>query len=159
MRDRSNVRYAGSEDEAGGAAIPMEVESHHSPLVLIVDDHSEGRDMCSMLLLQAGFRVATAINGLDGLVRAMSDRPDVILMDLAMPDLDGWDCIRQLGLVPSTREIPIVMVTAHATPEVRALAAAAGCRSCLAKPFSPPSLIAEIHRLTRSPGVELPGSR
>jgi CheY-like chemotaxis protein len=129
---------------------------HSSPLVLIVDDHREGRDMCSTLLTQAGFRVATAINGLDGLVRAMSLCPDVIVMDLAMPDMDGWDCTRQLGLFPSTRDIPVVMLTAHATPEVRALATAAGCRSFLAKPFSPPSLIAEIGRLTRFQAAEPP---
>lgn len=147
----------GAPIDSGGAPIPTDLEeTRPSPLVLIVDDHHEGREMCSILLTDAGFRVVTAINGLDGLVRAMSVRPDVIVMDLAMPDLDGWDCTRQLGLCPSTREIPVVMLTAHATPEVRARAAAAGCRSFLAKPFSPPRLIAEIGRLTRFPVAKLP---
>ena len=69
--------------------------------------------------LQAGFRVATAINGLDGLVKALSLRPDVIVMDLAMPDLDGLDCTRQLAYSADTREIPVIVLTAHATPEAR----------------------------------------
>ena len=142
---------------ADGPAIPMDVETPRgSPLVLIVDDHREGRDMCATLLIQAGFRVATAINGLDGLVRAMSVHPDVIIMDLAMPDLDGWDCTRQLSLNPSTRDIPVVVLTAHATPEARSLALAAGCRTFMAKPFLPAILIAEITRLTGRPGAPLP---
>jgi len=116
------------------------------PLVLIVDDHTEGRDVCALLLLQAGFRVATAINGLDGLVKALSVRPDVIVMDLAMPHLDGLDCTRQLAASSSTRDIPVIVLTAHATPEVRANATAAGCRGFLVKPFEASDLIAEVGR-------------
>lgn len=116
------------------------------PLVLVVDDHTEGRDVCALLLLQAGFRVATAINGLDGLVKAMSLRPDVIVMDLAMPDLDGLDCTRQLAYSADTREIPVIVLTAHATPEAREHATAAGCRGFLVKPFEASDLIAEVGR-------------
>ena len=116
------------------------------PLVLVVDDHAEGREICARLLMQAGFRVATAINGLDGLVKALSLRPDVIVMDLAMPDLDGFDCTRQLAASSSTRDIPVIVLTAHATPEARARALAAGCRGFLVKPFLPPLLIAEVGR-------------
>lgn len=158
MSERSELGSTEGGIVAGGPAMPMEVEAgHSSPLVLIVDDHHENRDLCAILLTQEGFRVATAINGLDGLVRAMTVRPDVIVMDLAMPDLDGWDCTRQLGLNPSTRDIPVVALSAHATPEARALALAAGCRVFLSKPFSPSNLIAEIIRLTRPPVAELPG--
>ena len=127
------------------------------PLVLVVDDHAEGRDMCALLLVQAGFRVVTAINGLDGLVKALSLRPDVIVMDLAMPHLDGFDCTRQLAVSSTTREIPVIALTAHATPESRARALEAGCRALLVKPFLPASLIAEVGRLAgRATGGESP---
>jgi two-component system, cell cycle response regulator DivK len=124
------------------------------PLVLVVDDHAEGRDICARLLMQAGFRVATAINGLDGLVKALTLRPDVIVMDLAMPDLDGLDCTRQLATSSSTRDIPVIVLTAHATPEARALAFAAGCRAFLPKPVLPELLIAEVGRLGGRPQAE-----
>jgi len=117
------------------------------PLVLIIDDHHEGREGCALLLKQAGFQVATAINGLDGLVKALSLSPDVILMDLAMPDLDGLDCTRQLGSAPATRDIPVIALTAHATSEVRAHALAAGCRAFVIKPFAPATLITEVDRV------------
>jgi CheY-like chemotaxis protein len=125
----------------------MDVVPLSFPLVLVVDDHAEGREICARILMQAGYRVTTAINGLDGLVKALSLRPDVIVMDLAMPDLDGLECTRQLALSSLTREIPVVVLTAHSTPEARAKAADAGCRSFLVKPFEPPTLIAEVGRL------------
>ena len=117
------------------------------PLVLVVDDHAEGREICARLLEQAGFRVATAINGLDGLVKALTLRPNVIVMDLAMPDLDGLDCTRQLAASSLTRDIPVIVLTAHGTPEARALALAAGCRGFMVKPFLPALLIEEVGRL------------
>ena len=123
------------------------------PLVLVVDDHEEGREGCACLLMQAGFRVATAINGLDGLVKALSLRPDVI-MDLAMPDLDGLECMRQLASSSTTREIPVIALTAHVTPEARRQAAAAGCRAFMGKPFLPDCLITEVGRLSGLPPVE-----
>jgi two-component system, cell cycle response regulator DivK len=126
------------------------------PLVLVVDDHGETREGCALLLVQAGFRVATAINGLDGLVKALSLRPDVIVMDLAMPDLDGLDCTRQLAASSSTRDIPVIALSGHATPEAKALALAAGCRIFLAKPLMPSLLIEEVGRLGGRP--QSPGS-
>jgi CheY-like chemotaxis protein len=131
----------------------MDVDA--SPLVLVVDDHAEGREVCALMLVRAGFRVVTAINGLDGLVKALSVRPDVIVMDLAMPDLDGFDCTRQLAASSTTREIPVIALTAHATPEARARALAAGFRALVVKPFLPSSLIAEVGRLAgRAAGDE-----
>jgi len=121
------------------------------PLVLVVDDHAEGREVCARVLEQAGFRVITAINGLDGIVKALSQRPDVIVMDLAMPDLDGIDCTRQLALSSLTREIPVIVLTAHATPEAKARALDAGCRGFLAKPLLPELLIEEVGRLGGRP--------
>jgi len=124
------------------------------PLVLVVDDHAEGREICARLLEQAGFRVATAINGLDGLVKALTLRPNVIVMDLAMPDLDGLDCTRQLAASSLTRDIPVIVLTAHGTPEARALALAAGCRGFMVKPFLPALLIEEVGRLGERPQSE-----
>ena len=134
----------------------MDVVPTLLPLVLVVDDHAEGREVCAHVLEQAGFRVATAINGLDGMVKALSLRPDVIVMDLAMPHLDGLDCTRQLAASSLTREIPVIILTAHATPEARALAVGAGCRGFLAKPFLPSLLIEEVGRLGGRP--QSPGS-
>jgi CheY-like chemotaxis protein len=125
-----------------------------SPLILVVDDHAESREVCAGLLTQEGFRVITAINGLDGLVKAMSLGPDVIVMDLAMPDLDGLDCTRQLAASSTTRDIPVIVLTAHATPEARALAFEAGCRAFLPKPVLPELLIAEVGRLGGRPQAE-----
>ena len=129
----------------------MDAVAPPSPLVLVVDDHRESREVCARLLGQAGFRVNTAINGLDGLVKALSLGPDVIVMDLAMPDLDGLDCTRQLAASSRTRDIPVIVLTAHATPEARALALAAGCRAFLPKPILPELLIAEVSRLGGRP--------
>jgi len=125
----------------------MDGDDVSTRLVLVVDDHAEGREICARLLEQAGFRVATAINGLDGLVKALTLRPDVIVMDLAMPDLDGLDCTRQLATSSLTRDIPVIVLTAHATPEARASAVAVGCRGFLVKPLRPELLIAEVGRL------------
>lgn len=121
-----------------------------SSLILVVDDHAETREGCAAMLAQSGFRVVTAINGLDGLVKALSVGPDLIVMDLAMPDLDGLDCTRQLAALPSTQDIPVIALSGHATPEAKALALAAGCRVFLVKPFDPPILLAEVWRLTGS---------
>ena len=115
------------------------------PLVLVVDDHAESREVCARLLGQAGFRVITAINGLDGLVKALSLRPDVIVMDLAMPELAASSL---------TREIPVIVLTAHATPEAKALAFEAGCRAFLPKPVLPERLIAEVGRWGGRPQAE-----
>jgi len=73
------------------------------------------------------------------------------VMDLAMPDLDGLDCTRQLAASSRTRDIPVIVLTAHATPEARALALAAGCRAFLPKPILPELLIAEVSRLGGRP--------
>ena len=125
----------------------MDVGASPGPRVLVVDDHAESREGCATMLAQAGFHVVTAINGLDGLVKALAVRPDVILMDLAMPDLDGLACTRQLASSSTTRDIPVVMLTAHSTPEARAKAADAGARAFLVKPYDPPLLVAELCRL------------
>ena len=129
----------------------MDVGTSPRPRVLIVDDHAESREGCAVMLAQAGFDVVTAINGLDGLVKALAVRPDVIVMDLAMPHLDGLDCTRQLASSSSTRDVPVIVLTGHATPEAKALALAAGCRSFLVKPFTPTLLIEEVGRLGGRP--------
>ncbi|HET6899547.1 MAG TPA: response regulator [Vicinamibacteria bacterium] len=122
-----------------------------SSLILVVDDHAETREGCAAMLAQSGFRVVTAINGLDGLVKALTVRPDLIVMDLAMPDLDGLDCTRQLAASSLTREIPVIALTGHATPEAKEQALAAGCRGFVVKPFLPSLLIDEVGRLGGRP--------
>lgn len=122
------------------------------PLVLVVDDHKDSCDLCVEVLERAAFRVATAINGLDGMVKALSLHPDAIVMDLAMPDLDGWGAAHQLKAVPATKAIPIIVLSAHVTPEARGTAMSVGCEGFLAKPVLPDELVTEINRLiTRGP--------
>jgi 2-phosphoglycolate phosphatase len=113
-----------------------------SPLVLIVDDFQDARDLYCSYLGSHGFRVAEAANGLEAYDRAVELVPDVIIMDLAMPVMDGWEATRRIKGHQSTRDIPVVALTGHASPGVAERAMAAGCERVIIKPFLP-------HELTR----------
>jgi two-component system, cell cycle response regulator DivK len=117
-----------------------------SPLVLVVDDDRDGREMYTATLGAAGFRVEQATDGFEAVDKGYKLRPDVILMDLLMPRLDGWEVIGWLKNNRNTCDIPIVAVTgAHA--EQRELARQAGVHSVLVKPCPPEALLGEIRRL------------
>jgi len=122
------------------------------PLVLIVDDFEDSRDMYGYVLSEAGFQVESAADGHEGLDKAVRSRPDIILMDLSLPDLDGWEVIRLLKDQESTRHIPVVILTAYDLPTTPL----AGCDGVLIKPCRPDKLIAEVRRLLVSKGH--PGS-
>ena len=117
-----------------------------SPLVLIVDDDPDGRDVYSETLTSSGFRVEEARGGFEATDKGYKLKPDVILMDLLMPRLDGWEVVDWLKKNPATCDIPIVAVTGAGPAEVT-LAMEAGCRSVLLKPCPPEELLAEIHRV------------
>jgi two-component system cell cycle response regulator DivK len=111
-----------------------------SALVLLVDDSADTRAMYGEYLRFAGFRVVTADNGEEALAAAQAEWPAVILMDLAMPRMDGWEAIRRLRADPLTAEIPIVALSAYAFGEEPERARKAGADMCLSKPCLPPQV-------------------
>ena len=105
------------------------------PSVLVVDDSSDGREMLVEYLVFRQFQVAEARNGAEALDVARRAQPAIILMDLSMPGVDGWEATRRLKADPVTRSAVIVAVTAHAFPREHEAARAAGCDVVIAKPF------------------------
>jgi len=116
------------------------------PLVLVVDDYLEAREICAEYLGFHGYRVVTAEDGLQALDKAFEVLPDVILMDLSLPELDGWAATRRLKADPRTSGIPIVALTGHAMSGERERALAAGCDDVITKPVVPKELLAEVER-------------
>jgi CheY-like chemotaxis protein len=117
-----------------------------TPLVLVVDDVVHGRALCAEYLELRGFRVATTGDGLGAVDLALALRPDVILMDLSMPVIDGWEATRLLKKNARTRAIPVVAMTAHLMDSAREEALAAGCATVFVKPCTPADLEAELLR-------------
>jgi len=117
------------------------------PLVLIVDDNEDSRGMYACHFEAEGFRVIEASHGFQGLSHAFKLHPDVIVMDLLMPTLDGWETIRLLRNRASTRAIPILALTADTEVEDLKLAKNAGCDRVLLKPCPPDVVLEEIRRL------------
>ena len=126
------------------SALPL---TERPPLVLVVDDHAEMREVFAEILRVQGFRVETAISGLDGVAKATITAPNLIIMDLAMPDMDGWEATRQLKASPGTKDVPILVLSAHGLDQYREAAAAAGCSAYLTKPLDPADLVREVRRL------------
>jgi two-component system cell cycle response regulator DivK len=118
-----------------------------APLVLVVDDYTDAREMYADFLVFSGFRVAEARDGSEALEKALEIGPDIILMDLSLPGLDGWEATRRLKQDPRTRDIPIVALTGHALAGDRATALKAGCDSFITKPCLPADLVVEIRRM------------
>jgi len=123
-----------------------EADGGLAPLVLVVDDVEHGRDICSEYLEFRGFRVATAADGLEALAKAFELLPDVILMDLSLPGIDGWEATRRLKQDDRTRRIPVIALTAHALISAHEKAIAAGCDAVVTKPCLPRELEAEVRR-------------
>jgi two-component system, cell cycle response regulator DivK len=116
------------------------------PLVLVVDDVVHGRALCAEYLELRGFRVVTAGDGLGAVDMALALRPDVILMDLSMPVIDGWEATRLLKKNARTRSIPVVIMTAHDLESDLEKAREAGGASVFVKPMLPAALEAELRR-------------
>jgi CheY-like chemotaxis protein len=122
-------------------------ESKDAPLVLVVEDYQDAREMYAAYLQFSGYRVAEATNGLEAIEQATVLMPDIILMDLALPKMDGWEATRRLKLNHETRHIPIVALTGHALAGHAEGARQAGCDSFVTKPCLPDALVAEIKRM------------
>ena len=117
--------------------------------ILLVEDNEMNRDMLSRRLQKKGFEVVLAFDGLSGVEMAKQERPDLILMDLSLPEIDGWEATRRIKSSPETRDIPIIALTAHAMAGEREKALEAGCNEYDTKPVEFPKLLEKIERLLK----------
>ena len=115
--------------------------------VLIVEDNEDNRIVYSTILRHHGFRVCEALDGEEGIEKARRELPDIILMDISIPVIDGWQVTETLKRETATKGIPIIALTAHAMPGDRQRAMAVGCDGYLAKPCEPRAVLAEVNRL------------
>jgi len=116
------------------------------PIVLLVDDYPDAREMYAEYLEFSGFEIVQAGNGVEAIERANDSHPDVILMDLSLPVMDGWEATRRLKADDRTKHIPVLAVTGHALTGVSNDAKAAGCDGFITKPCLPEDLVAEIKK-------------
>jgi CheY-like chemotaxis protein len=114
------------------------------PRLLLVEDNEESRDALSRYLRRKGYEVLTAVDGRQGLEAARAGPPDLVLMDMSLPVLDGWEATRQLKADPQTRHIPVIALTAHAMAGDREKALAAGCDEYDTKPVEFARLLGKI---------------
>jgi len=119
--------------------------------VLLVEDNEDNRIVYSTILRHFGYRVMEALNGEEGIATARSEKPDLILMDISIPIIDGWEATQVLKHDPETRHIPIIALTAHALASDRERAMQVGCDGYLAKPCEPRAVVAEVQRFLGQP--------
>ncbi len=115
--------------------------------ILLVEDNEMNRDMLSRRLERRGYQVLIAVDGRQGVAMARSEAPNLILMDMSLPVLDGWELARQLKAAPETRAIPIIALTAHAMAGDQEKALEAGCDDYDTKPIEFPRLVEKIEAL------------
>lgn len=121
-----------------------------APLVLVVDDYQDAREMYGEYLSFSGFRVAGASNGLEAVRLAIELRPDIVLMDLSLPGMDGWEATRRIKVDPRTKHIPVIALTGHALPGSSESARNAGCDGFIVKPCLPDALAREVQRFLKT---------
>ena len=121
------------------------------PRVLVVDDYPDAREMYAEYLQYSGFDVIEASNGIEALERAADSAPDIILMDLSLPVMDGWEATRRLKADKATADIPIVALTGHALAGILEGAKKAGCDAFVTKPCLPEDLVKEIRKVLSVP--------
>lgn len=115
--------------------------------ILLVEDNEDNRDMLSRRLERKGYSVVTAVDGADGVETARREQPDLILMDMSLPVLDGWEASRQIKADTTLQAIPLIALTAHAMAGDREKALAAGCDDYDTKPIEFPRLLEKMQRL------------
>jgi CheY-like chemotaxis protein len=115
--------------------------------ILLVEDNEMNRDMLSRRLARKGYEVVIAVDGQQGIEMARSETPDLILMDMSLPVVDGWEATRQLKSAPETQAIPVIALTAHAMAGDREKAVEAGCNDYDIKPIELPRLLEKIEAL------------
>jgi two-component system cell cycle response regulator DivK len=123
------------------------------PKILIVEDNPENWDMLARRLKRRGYEVAIAVDGVQAVAMSISEAPNLILMDMNLPELDGWEATRQIRAQPQTKSLPIIALTAHGTPGDRARSLEVGCDDHHTKPVELTTLLAQIEsRLAPGPG-------
>ena len=119
--------------------------------VLVVEDTADNRRILRDLLTSAGYDLIESVDGADGVAKAQQHRPDLILMDIQLPGMDGYEATRRIKADPALRHIPIIAVTSYALSGDEAKTRAAGCDAYVAKPFSPRQLLGKIRELLPPP--------
>jgi CheY-like chemotaxis protein len=117
------------------------------PKILLVEDNEMNRDMLSRRLIRSGYEIILAVDGAQGVAMAASAAPDLVLMDMSLPVLDGWEATRRLKGDPATRGVPVIALTAHAMAGDEAKAREAGCDDFDTKPVEYPRLLSKIEGL------------
>lgn len=117
------------------------------PKILLVEDNEMNRDMLSRRLERRGYQVVIAEDGAAGVSSAKSEHPDLVLMDMSLPVMDGWEATKQLKNAPETKDIPVIALTAHAMAGDEEKARAAGCNDYETKPVDLPKLLGKIEAL------------
>ncbi|MBA3423533.1 MAG: response regulator [Rubrobacter sp.] len=126
------------------------------PRVLLVEDNEMNRDMLSRRLIRKKYEVLVAVDGEEGVSMARSEAPDLILMDMSLPVIDGWEATRRLKVSPETQAIPVIALTAHAMAGDREKALEAGCDDYDTKPIELPRLLGKMEALLSENGVAAP---
>jgi two-component system cell cycle response regulator DivK len=120
------------------------------PRILLVEDNDMNRDMLSRRLIRSGYEVFLAVDGQQGADMALSEQPDLILMDMSLPVIDGWEATRRIKANDATRRIPIIALTAHAMAGDREKAMEVGCEDYDTKPVEMSRLLGKIAALLKS---------
>jgi CheY-like chemotaxis protein len=120
--------------------------------ILLVEDNEMNRDMLSRRLTRRGHEVVMAVDGAEGVAMAASESPELILMDMSLPVIDGWEATRQIKAAPATQAIPVIALTAHAMSGDREKALAAGCDDYDTKPIELDRLLSKIQSLLGGAG-------
>ena len=116
-------------------------------IILLIEDNEMNRDMLSRRLVRRGYEVALALDGEQGVAMAGAEAPALILMDMSLPGIDGWEVTRRLKATAQTQKIPVIALTAHAMSDDREKALAAGCDDFDTKPVELPRLLSKIQAL------------
>jgi two-component system, cell cycle response regulator DivK len=120
--------------------------------ILVIEDNEDNRQIIRDLLTSLGCELIEAVDGVEGVAMAQSHRPDLILMDIQLPEMDGYEATRQIRTVPELAHVPIIAVTSYALSGDEAKARDAGCNGYVAKPFSPRELLAKIREFLPDAG-------
>ena len=119
--------------------------SNNGKTVLLVEDNEDNRIVYSTILQHFGYKVTEALNGEEGIAKARAEKPDLILMDISIPIIDGWEATQVLKHDPATHDIPIIALTAHALASDREKSIEVGCSDFDTKPVDLPRLLQKIH--------------
>ena len=120
--------------------------------ILLIEDNDLNRDLIARRLSRHGFQVLTAVDGAQGIELVWAARPDLVLLDMGLPKLDGWQVAEQIRAAPEVRALPVIALTAHAIAGDREKALASGCDDYETKPVNFPRLLEKIHTLLERKG-------